>query len=245
MRWFVLLSLLFVTLIFPSFARADSPIPPHDYTEITGGGKYIFVMLTRDKPSSASNQSGTRNQDETIRKTYTESGLYLNDGSTTPLWTIDWYALEVEVSSDGHSLVRWGPWPSINNYGELALAFYTDGKQIQYYQVDNLVALPQTLPESVSHYQWRNYGKPATFDDQQHQLSVETLNGERYVFDVRSGDIVRKEAVAIPTPTASTAPAEADPSLNQNILGSLPLIALAACVGGLLVFFAARRMREA
>ena len=245
MRWFVLLSLLFVTLIFPSSSRADSPIPPHDYTQVAGGGTYIFVMLTRDKPASTSNQSGTRNHAQTIRKTYTESGLYLNDGSTTPLWTIDWYASEVMVSSDGHSLVRWGPWPSIDNYGELAVAFYTDGKQIQYYQVDDLVAVPQTLPESVSHYQWRKYDKPAAFDDQRHELSLATLNGEHYVFDVRSGDIVRKEVVAVPTPTAITAPPEAAPVLNQSSLVSLPLIALAACVAGLLIFFGVRRIREA
>ena len=239
MRWLVLLSLLFVTLICPSSTQADSPIPPHDYTQIAGGGKYIFVMLTRDKPSSTNNQSGTRNQDATIRKTYTESGLYLNDGSTTPLWTIDWYASEVMVSSDGHSLVRWGPWPSANNYGELALGFYTDGKQILSYQVDDLVARPQTLPESVSHYQWRNYAKPADFDDQRHELSLTTLNGEHYVFDIRSGEIVRKEVIAVATPEAIAAP----PSLNPSSQGSLPLIALAVLAGGLVVFFTARHIR--
>ncbi|MFQ5932993.1 MAG: hypothetical protein ACE5MM_11350, partial [Nitrospiraceae bacterium] len=32
---------------------------------------------------------------------YPASGLYHNDGSTTQLWTVDWYAHNVDVSSDG------------------------------------------------------------------------------------------------------------------------------------------------
>lgn len=47
-----------------------------------------------------------------IRKTYPKSGLYKNDGSTLPVWTVEWFAQEVEPLSDGIHIVRCGPWAS-------------------------------------------------------------------------------------------------------------------------------------
>ncbi len=173
--------LLLLLVPLPDAALADSVAPPTDYTRVTEDGRYVFVMLVpKGYPTYAE-------KDETIRRRYPQSGLYLKDGSATPLWTVDWYAYEVKVSSDGHHLVRWGPWPTKYDYDALAVAFYEDGRETKDYRVKDLVAIPQRLPESVSHYTWR---KDSSFDDSRDRLAIETLNGEQYVFDTTSGELV-------------------------------------------------------
>lgn len=166
-----LLVSVFSFLIFalPDVAMADSPAPPRDYAQVTEGGEYVFVMLV---PEDRLDFAET---DEAIREEYSRSGLYRNDGSLDPIWTVDWHAFSVDVSSDGRHLTRWGPWPGRGNYEELALAFYEDGQEVRSYRVEDLVAKPGSLPESVSHYTWR---KDDSFDAEADQVSLEILNGE-------------------------------------------------------------------
>lgn len=46
-----------------------------------------------------------------------------------PIWEINWYAFNIFLSDDGEHLVRFGPWGSdINNYSDLAIAFYRKSK---------------------------------------------------------------------------------------------------------------------
>lgn len=186
---FIMFTLVSVALValgtllvaLPSGAMADSPAPPRDYTQTTEDGRYVFVMLA---PEDRLNRAKT---DDAVRGKYPRSGLYLNDGSITPLWTVDWYAFSVDVSSDGQHLARWGPWPTRGNYNELALAFYENGQEMQSYSVEDLVARPETLPESVSHYTW---SKEHSFDDRVDKVFLQTLTEERYVFDIKSGELV-------------------------------------------------------
>lgn len=107
-----------------------------------------------------------------------------------------WYAFDVDVSSDGKHLVRWGPWPRLDDVlaGQtLALSFYENGREIKKYRVKDLIARPKYLPSCMSHYQWL---KESTFDDKRNRLTVLTLKGyggekeRRYVFDVTSGSLV-------------------------------------------------------
>lgn len=189
LRWLVLW-IMGVVLLFstPLVAVADSPAPQKDYTVYTENGAYRFVMLARlDDPFSVHNQLGFFQTDERIRNRYPKSGLYSNDGSDDLLWTVDWYAFGVEVSSDGEHLVRRGPWPFSPNYQELALAFYKKGQLIYRYAVVDLVAEPSFLPHSVSHYRW---AEKSHFDDYLNQFSVTTYNGEQYVFDIETGAIL-------------------------------------------------------
>ena len=144
------------------------------------------MMLAINNPPSACGQSDVIQENE-IRSQHPQSGLYRNDGSNKPLWTVNWYAFDVEISSDGKYLARWGPWPLSNNYSELALAFYEEGREISKYRVNELVAIPELLPHSVSHYMWV---KSASFDDQNNLLFVETENGEKYTFDITNGAIM-------------------------------------------------------
>ena len=79
---------------------------------------------------------------------YPVSGLYRNDGSLEPLWSVPWYSFSVAVADDGEHLVRYGPWPS--STAELAVAFYRRGELIRAYRIDELVRSPEVLPRSVS-----------------------------------------------------------------------------------------------
>ncbi|MGB0384139.1 MAG: hypothetical protein ACPGWR_04865 [Ardenticatenaceae bacterium] len=187
---FVAILSIICVLIAPVTAFADSPIPQHYYSKTVAEGKFIFVMLSIPDDPSAYGQGGAV-QNPKIRNGYTQSGLYLNDGSTEPLWTVDWYAFEVNLSSDGEHLVKWGPWAFSHNYHELALAFYRNGQEITRYHVDDLVADPSSLPHSASHYEWVRY---SSFDDEPGTLFVNTYTNENYLFDIKSGDILERSS---------------------------------------------------
>lgn len=156
-------------------AVADSEATPTSYTKPTPDGLHLFVMISRyDKAPEIRNS----------RSTYTQSGLYRNDGSSTPIWTVDWYADNVEPLSDGVHLVRPSPWVYSSN--SEAVAFFAKGKLIRSYTVRDLVAYSDLMPHSVYRFEWRSYKH---LNDQEKTYTIETKHGERYTFDVTTGDI--------------------------------------------------------
>jgi hypothetical protein len=123
-----------------------------------------------------------------IRRTYNVSGLYRNDGSTTPLWTVDWYARYVQVASDGVHLIR-VPSVAATSPSDEALAFFANGRMLHSYRVRDLVDLPWLLPRSVSHIWW-TADEYLHFDDTDMTYTVRTNHGEHIVFDVTTGTII-------------------------------------------------------
>ncbi len=188
MRYLILLLLLMSCAMTCSLASADSELGPTEYTKSSKDKKYVFVMLAPAK----------WRQFGKLHYKYPKSGLYLNNGSRTPLWTVDWYEFDVEISSDGQYLVRWGTWPRFGDkYETLALAFYNNGKLIRQYRVKDLVANPKYLPFSISHYQWL---RDKSFNDKNKRLTVVTYKGwgspgseykagKKYIFDIKSGKV--------------------------------------------------------
>ena len=120
-----------------------------------------------------------------LRNKYPVSGLYLNDGSTQPLWTVDWYATSVKPSSDGSTLVRYGHWASSRS--DEALSFFVNGQAKATYRVGELIDLTWLLPRTISHFEW---GGDFTLDDEKRTLTVTTLTYERYVFDITNGKMI-------------------------------------------------------
>ncbi|HEX8597124.1 MAG TPA: hypothetical protein VF952_01245 [Chloroflexia bacterium] len=206
--------LALASLFFAGAAWADSPAPAHDYTVVTEDGQYILVMIA-DNAKGAYNQRGYPMPDETIRAKYSQAGLYKNDGSTTPVWTIDWYSFGVELSSDGQHLVQYGPWAWADDYDELALAFHKNGRLLTQYSVADLVTFPWTLPSTVSHYTWL---KDSTFDDAKAQLHIETKSGEKYIFDVKTGKVI----------SGTLAPAKQGPLVLGLVVAFVGVIVLVA-----------------
>lgn len=92
-----------------SGVAAEVGPPPRDYAVPSPDGRYLFVMLEpREFKLEEKDEEKSVPHTETLREKYLSSGLYHNDGSKTPLWTVDWYANKVFVLSDGRRLIRFG-----------------------------------------------------------------------------------------------------------------------------------------
>lgn len=139
------------------------------------------------------------------------TGLYRNDGSTEPLWTVD-SSDNVAFPLDATHLVRVRSWPSAERGpDEEALAFVVSGRLVRTYRVDDLVDVPWLLSRAESGVVWRSYldggptfvlrgdGSDADMDDdpgflfdaESGRLTVRTLQGDTVVFDVETGAVVR------------------------------------------------------
>jgi hypothetical protein len=185
-------------------AVADSPPPPpHSYREVAPGGRFVFVMiapLPADEDARGHKEE-TAAEIRRVRGTYAQSGMYRNDGSAEPLWTVDWYAFHVEPAADGRHLVRNGPrtWLREDNSPDLdceAVSFFADGRLLRTYQVGELVQDPGRLPRSVSYYRWRERFKGGLSGE--HEYTLDTTDGSRFVFDLRTGEIVSRSWVIPP-----------------------------------------------
>jgi hypothetical protein len=171
----------------------------------TADRRYVFVMLGGVEATEA--RSYLQSSVE-----YPQSGLYVNDGSTTPLWTVDWAARDVLLPSDGIHLVRVGPSPVAddNNYESDAVTFFAYGRAVSSYRVRDLVdqpfLLPRTAffqPHTVACYRWLSsirYGPgtarlaevpelPLALGPSIDTVGLTTLQGDTYKFGISSGQI--------------------------------------------------------
>jgi hypothetical protein len=172
-------------------ARGDKPAPPYTYTVPTPGGKYVFVMLSPlppEKDAASWNEEEAR-KIRAVRARYTRSGLYRADAPAAPLWTVDWYDYGVLPASDGVHLVRPGGPASLTERfkDDPAVAFYAGGRLIRSYTVGELVDRPSLLPRSVTRRKWC---KETVFDDDALRFKIHTEDGNSFVFDVRTGDLL-------------------------------------------------------
>jgi hypothetical protein len=187
MRIGLCLLLLFTLLVEADPVQADTVAMPFSFAAVAAQKNYVFVMIAPvAKGSDGSNlRDEERGAAQRLRARYRTSGLYANDGSTTPLWTVDWYANSVLVPSDGIHLIRRGPWAE--NGSTEALTFFAEGRKIRSYSVGELVDTTLTLPHTVSHFSW---DKSITIDEASRTATVTTLNGDRYVIDFTNGGII-------------------------------------------------------
>ena len=177
-------------------ARADQYVEPVSYKVTVPGGEFVFVMLAPAVELGNGRLSEAQAAEiREIRRVYTASGLYCADGPAKPLWTVDWYAREVAVARDGVHMVRLGPWPGLasNRAAPLgpelateAVSFFARGQLVRTYSIAELVDRPDRLPRSVSHFQWC---RGASFDDDRLEYALATHDGNRFVFDARTGAI--------------------------------------------------------
>lgn len=171
-----------------ALSHAARPEQAHSYEQPSPDGKYIFVMLAKSRNRGASI--------DTLNKKYKHSGLYKTGGPAKALWTVNWYAPQVHVSSDGKHLVRIGrkALSSINkqpDMTQLALAFYENGKVLSKYLIEDLVQDPNRLTKSGDSFLW---SKRIAFDDASGRLSVTLVTGQDVVFNVKSGKIISIKA---------------------------------------------------
>jgi hypothetical protein len=174
--YWLALSLLF---ILPTIAYGDSEAPLCSYVRDSPNGKYLFVMLA---PRNARYDDGAE-----LKNIFPASGMYLNDVSKTPLWTVDWYAHSVMVFSDGVHVVRSGPWA--RELSDEALTFFANGKMLRSYRVGDLVDLKIFLERTVSHFWWER-ADDSEFNETNHTFSLATISDEKYTFDYTTGEII-------------------------------------------------------
>jgi hypothetical protein len=182
---------LFAALALCDASCALSLRAKFTYTTLTQGGEFIFVMIA---PTSAEKEVQDLGEEQAlemrrIRNSYAVSGLYRNDGSRDPLWTVDWYAYEVYPVSDGIHLVRPGLsrlWSSLGTNAS-AVEFYAAGQLIRSYKIRELVDMPRLLLSNSDVPKWK---LEQTFDDATGRYSLDTVHGQRFVFDVKTGEIL-------------------------------------------------------
>ena len=210
-----LVSLLLALFAFSGKASATTIAPPSDYAIVTANGQFIFVMLLNESEHTfgeGANRFCFCNVVSEWRAKYPQSGLYKNDGSTQPLWTVGWYDTSVDVSSDGRHLLRWG-----GVFGQF-LTFYEDGKPIKGYWIEQLVRHPELIPLVYSpgyfmfrqqfvrtfdtiaarslHKRWF-WSEGIKFDDAAGEFTLTFTSGERYVFDISTGEIVLQDNIVL------------------------------------------------
>ena len=171
---------IFALFMVPGSSRADLEGILYSYKEESPDKRFVFVQFReehRERPSP---------EHLRLSKEYPKSGLYRNDGSTIPLWTVDWSGRDADgsviLSSDGIHMVREGPWA--RGPEEEAVTFFSRGKELQSYCVSDLVTFPFLLPHTISHLFWR---KRIDIDERKSTLVVTTLHAESYVFDLETG----------------------------------------------------------
>src|SRR5262249_28255328 len=153
------------------------------YKKVAPGGKYVFVMIApitvEEDVRQVIEEAAARIRE--IRRLYTRSGMYRNDGSAEPLWTVDWYAHSVELTPDGVHLIRLGPWAWLRDdktpdLDVEAVSFFASGRLLRTYRVGELVDDPGRMKRSVSHYRWEQEGRVSG----EFEYTITTFDGNRF-----------------------------------------------------------------
>lgn len=215
MRIFLVTSL---TLAFSIGVFADSIAPPCSYKVAANKGTAIFVMLSEQDYACAGRAGDRAEESKALREKYRSSGLYPDDKSTTPLWTVDWFSYEVLLSPDGRYVVRMGPWAS--NLSDEAFTFFADGKEVKKYIISDLIKNSDALQRTVSHFTWlRN----KYINDTNDSFEAETLDGGRFTFDLKTGEILSQSYTPVSSTPATAATARVS-STVETATGSSPNI---------------------
>lgn len=183
-RW---LAPLLAVVVQTAPAVADKPVPVTSYKREVPGGPFVFVMIMpvplEEEVATFSPAQAT--EVRAVRRVYSQSGLYPDDGTTKPLWTVNWYAPDVEVASDGIHMVRIDRGAPLQGaVGAHAISFYANGVLLQTYTVGDLIGNLERVPHSVTRHLWIDRGE---LDNARLEYKLTTAEGRRYVFDLRTG----------------------------------------------------------
>ena len=184
MRRFVL-ALIAMTM-FVASVSGYSPRRPFSYKSLSPDGHFVFVMIgSHSAEEEPKHWIDPRSAEiKAIRDKWTTSGMYRNDGSTTPLWTVDWYSYEVDVPPGGEYVIRYRSEGLERNPGP-ALGFYRNGELVRGYEIAELMSLPFLANRG-------SWVSEHRLSDDSRTVTVETEAGDRYVFDVQTGEMLER-----------------------------------------------------
>ncbi len=145
---------------------------------------------------------------------YRQCGMFLNNSSLVPLWTVDWSGY-IYLPNGGEFVVKRGRWARTSGtYNEEVLSFFSNGKLLKSQSTRNLIDFPWLLIHSSSHYQWQtpdgmhlsndgeggfsklNYGQRfetnagVDVDDENKTILVTTIFSDKIKFDLKTGKLI-------------------------------------------------------
>ncbi|MCY2989796.1 MAG: hypothetical protein NTY19_18265 [Planctomycetota bacterium] len=160
-------------------------------------GRYLLVMVSPHAVDEDASRQTREAEVREIRKTYKQSGLYRNDGSSEPLWTIPYHIpdYKVYIAPDGEHLViameYWGH--TISNIPRGGVVFfYRKGEALASYRDHELIRCFALKWMANSLFNRGIDCKEASFNPQSLTYTVTTSQSEEVVFDVTTGTIVRR-----------------------------------------------------
>jgi len=166
---------------------------PVSFKQDSADGRFVLVMVSPLSLEDDLRYAREREPERrAIRDRYTESGLYRNDGSTTPLWTIGYCSptCEAFISPDGKHVVLFSDdW--LSSHGHV-VTFLDYGTVLASYTQEDLW---QTMPSMKWKHLVRSFRSPdaeAAFDATALTLTLRTEAGELFVFDAATGTIARQ-----------------------------------------------------
>jgi hypothetical protein len=184
-----LLAVLIVMGVNVAPALAYTPKPFNSYKKVSPDGKYLLVMIS---PAEGFPHGTGAEESRAIRQTYPQSGLYPNDGSITPVWTIKrWsYKDSVYLASDNIHLVLRPAWP-LESPDDAVISFYASGHLVRAYSMRELIDNPLRFKNKENNRIPSNsWEESERIDNSRMEYEVTTKDGGRFVFDVRTGQIV-------------------------------------------------------
>lgn len=188
-RIFVLLIVWLSFVGTPTIANAALP-SLESWTHVSSDGQFILVMVSPQSFAEEVEFSDDNVEVKRIRGTYEQSGLYRNDGSTSPIWTIPFMDVthEVFLGPQGKYLMLahdgGSDWSGhLGHY----VTFYSDGEELASYSDVELFSLVEWILPKVA----RSESDNLVFDPQEMTFTVFGGQGVRIVFDVTSGQVIR------------------------------------------------------
>jgi hypothetical protein len=185
MRKFTIL-LMLVTLFLISLdtksAQACGMVSLAAKSTATQDNRYTLVVIQKEFEKHYPFVASTE-----IRDRYKVPGLYPNDGSVQPIWTMDFeteygsrFGGRLYTSFDGKHLVS-----VADTFIYSPLLFISDGKVIKEYNHQELGA--DTSNSADCRYEWI---KEVSFSQSRGILTVEHLNGSKLSFSIYTGERV-------------------------------------------------------
>src|SRR5262245_39214067 len=130
----MLLSAL-VALILPTDSMAGLAHPA-SWKKVSDDGRYVLVMVSPlPVDEDAGHQAFDAKEIRFIRATYSQSGVYHNDGTAVPLWTLPYHdgTHEVFIGPNGkHLVIADNDWNG--SYGHV-VSFYSNGIELASYSM--------------------------------------------------------------------------------------------------------------
>lgn len=199
-----------LAFLVPAVAWALSPPePPDDYALPVGDGKFLFVMLA-DQPARTPGNP-------LVRCRFSKRGMYRNDGSTTPLWTLPEFRSRWSqvLCDDGvHMASIDGGIANEKSPKRPAVTFYANGAVIRTRDLTELVPDPSKLPEG-GYPIGTQWVKEYDISPVSGLVTILTIPGDLVIYDATGTQVFRRDKGAPRAPIAGRAQADWIADLNS------------------------------